>query len=146
MKYQIKVGNKTINGLRACVTYLLHKVSKSHTWRENCPVVVRKGADDKTAFVQFDSGHWYVFNFEAEMVNRIPDEVIEVLVDENETQKRVAILMKNLHLVALMVKHMHSCDWVDGLPIKPFFKDGFSCIQYESGRWWHYDIDNLNWF
>lgn len=37
-------------------------------------------------------------------------------------------------------KHMKSCDeWIDGEPVKSWFdNDGNFCIEYASGRWWHY--------
>lgn len=36
--------------------------------------------------------------------------------------------------------HMQACDeWKDGDPVKTWYdSDGNLCIEYESGRWWHY--------
>lgn len=146
MNPTIKKGNLTLNGLYACCNYVLHELTKDPNWHEDRPEAIYEDSDDKAAYALFESGNWYMLDFQHVTAVKIPDKVIEALIDENETQRKAAILFKNLKLVDLMIQHMHSGTWSDGLPVKPFFKDGFCCIEYESGRWWHYDIDNGTWF
>lgn len=48
-------------------------------------------------------------------------------------------------------KHKHCCEnWREGKPKKVWRdEDGCLCIQYESGKWWHYrqrDDGNLEWW
>lgn len=43
-------------------------------------------------------------------------------------------------------KHSEACEnWTDGAPVKAWYDiDGNFCIEYESGRWWHYS--NGEWW
>lgn len=47
-------------------------------------------------------------------------------------------------------KHMAACEnWRDGAPVDSWIDaDGYYCIRYESGKWWHYSDANgpLEWF
>ena len=146
MRYTITKGNLTLNGLYACSNYLFHELAKDPDWHEGRPEALYEGSDDKTAYAFFGSGNWYMLDFQHVTAIKIPKKVIEVLIDENETQRKAGILLKNLQLIDLMIQHMHSGTWSDGLPVRPFYKDDYCCIEYESGRWWHYDIDNGTWF
>ena len=49
-------------------------------------------------------------------------------------------------LLALMRKQVSLCDWREGEPTRLFTADGFPCVQYESGNWWHYDVERGTWF
>lgn len=49
-------------------------------------------------------------------------------------------------LVALAKQHWASCDWQEGAPTEVFADDGFICIRYASGAWYHYDLDHGTWF
>lgn len=46
----------------------------------------------------------------------------------------------------LVKKHKASCEWKEGKPIKVFHRDGYDCVQYESGNWWHYNTKHGTWF
>lgn len=47
-------------------------------------------------------------------------------------------------------KHMAACEnWRDGAPVDSWIDaDGYYCIRYESGKWWHYSDANgrLEWW
>lgn len=50
-------------------------------------------------------------------------------------------------LLALMRTQVSMCDdWHEGEPIELFQCNGLPCIRYESGQWWHYDIERREWF
>lgn len=47
----------------------------------------------------------------------------------------------------LVAKHKASfSEWKEGEPVKVFKRDGYDCVQYESGSWWHYNIKRGTWF
>lgn len=50
--------------------------------------------------------------------------------------------------VLALVRHQVSLcdDWHEGEPTRFFIADGFPCVQYESGNWWHYDLERGTWF
>jgi len=50
------------------------------------------------------------------------------------------------NLQSVMEKHHRSCDWKEGNAVRYFVRDGFPCVQYESGAWWHYDTVRGTWF
>jgi len=37
-------------------------------------------------------------------------------------------------------------DWQEGEPVEVFMADGFPCVRYESGVWWHYDLRRQCWW
>lgn len=47
-------------------------------------------------------------------------------------------------------EHLHAYnEWTDGEPARVWYDiDGNLCIEYESGRWWHYKetADGLQWW
>lgn len=44
-------------------------------------------------------------------------------------------------------KHMETCEqWKEGKPVKVFLRDGYTCVKYESGAWWHYNLKTQTWF
>ena len=45
----------------------------------------------KQLMLFFESGNWYLLDFQHITAVKIPEKVIEVLVDENETQRKAAI-------------------------------------------------------
>lgn len=49
-------------------------------------------------------------------------------------------------LQALVDQHIGSCDWREGKPVEVFHRDGYPCVRYESGNWWHYDLKHNTWF
>lgn len=49
-------------------------------------------------------------------------------------------------LFALMRQQISFCDWKEGEPIELFTADGFPCVRYESGVWYHYDLKKKEWF
>lgn len=50
------------------------------------------------------------------------------------------------NLQSVMEKHHRSCNWKEGNAVRYFVRDGFPCVQYESGAWWHYDTVRGTWF
>ncbi|SCJ02840.1 Uncharacterised protein [uncultured Ruminococcus sp.] len=36
--------------------------------------------------------------------------------------------------------------WTHGQPKAVFIRDGFPCIRYADGMWWHYDLAKERWF
>ena len=37
-------------------------------------------------------------------------------------------------------------NWTHGRPVAVFIRDGFPCIRYADGMWWHYDLAKERWF
>lgn len=33
-----------------------------------------------------------------------------------------------------------------GEVVRVFHRDGFPCVQYSTGNWWHYDVKKKTWF
>lgn len=50
--------------------------------------------------------------------------------------------------LASLVKLHHNVyrEWREGRLVEVFFKDGFPCVKYESGKWWHYDVKRQCWW
>lgn len=36
--------------------------------------------------------------------------------------------------------------WTHGQTVAVFIRDGFPCIRYADGMWWHYDLAKERWF
>lgn len=49
-------------------------------------------------------------------------------------------------LLSVVNKQKSICDWKEGEPVEIFKRDGFQCVKYESGNWWHYDLKRKTWF
>lgn len=49
-------------------------------------------------------------------------------------------------LVELIARHRKSCQWTQGEPVEVFTDEGFPCIRYAGGNWWHYDTNKGTWF
>lgn len=49
-------------------------------------------------------------------------------------------------LAAVINRQIAACDWREGYPIEVFEDEGFPCVRYESGAWWHYDIAKGEWW
>lgn len=43
-------------------------------------------------------------------------------------------------------RQIASCDWHEGHPIEVFQQDGYTCVRYVSGNWWHYDPEKGTWW
>lgn len=63
-----------------------------------------------------------------------------------ERMKRIDLDTIPKDLLALMREQVGKCDWREGEPIEVFEADGLPCVRYESGNWWHYDIEKQEWF
>lgn len=37
-------------------------------------------------------------------------------------------------------------EWKEGKAVKQYMKDGLPCVEYESGQWWHYDVQSKRWY
>lgn len=50
-------------------------------------------------------------------------------------------------LQRLIRKHHEAVGhWREGKAVSMFYQDGLPCVKYESGSWWHYDVDAGVWF
>lgn len=55
--------------------------------------------------------------------------------------------IKDRELKAIVEKHQGTFgEWREGQPVEVFMSDGFPCVKYESGSWWHYDLQKGKWF
>ena len=64
--------------------------------------------------------------------------------ETNQTIK--ADLAARPELVELIARHRKSCQWTQGEPVEVFTDEGFPCIRYAGGNWWHYDTNKGTWF
>ncbi len=55
-------------------------------------------------------------------------------------------IIKDDQLLQLVQQHQHCCHWTYGKPIAVFQSDGYPCVRYETGAWWHYDLDSETWW
>lgn len=58
----------------------------------------------------------------------------------------ITMIINDKALAALVAKHRRTCDWREGEPVELFSADGLPCVRYESGAWWHYDLQHGSWF
>lgn len=49
-------------------------------------------------------------------------------------------------LQRVIQKQQSVCNWREGNPVRVFLCDGYECVEYESGNWWHYDTKKQTWF
>lgn len=53
-------------------------------------------------------------------------------------------------LWSVIKKHFHAAGgeegWREGNPVRVFLCDGYECVQYQSGNWWHYDTEKGEWW
>jgi hypothetical protein len=53
----------------------------------------------------------------------------------------------NDELRIVVKTHMKSVStWKEGEPVTVFWRDGYPCVRYESGNWWHYNLKRGTWF
>jgi hypothetical protein len=53
----------------------------------------------------------------------------------------------NDELRIVVKTHMESVStWKEGEPVTVFWRDGYPCVRYESGNWWHYNLKRGTWF
>lgn len=62
-------------------------------------------------------------------------------------RKKEKEMLQKDGLQDLMEKHHKAVgEWKEGRAVSAFYQDGFPCVKYESGSWWHYDVDAGTWF
>ena len=49
-------------------------------------------------------------------------------------------------LVRLMKRQNGDRFTLNGYPVAIFSRDGFHCVRYENGGWFHYDLAAGNWW
>lgn len=64
---------------------------------------------------------------------------------EKAKNRNVSDNMMNL-LVDLAYRHVLREKWTHGNPCEVFMRDGFPCIRYADGIWFHYDVVKGKWF
>lgn len=135
--------------------------------KEDAPIFTEGDLDDilpgpnlKTAYAHFESDSWYVLDFadwnayqvfpklSRSFEQKVTPELFEAFAAWIIIQGTMTPSQPNGDgpLTDLMLKHMRTIGWIDGLPTKVFNKRGYPCIQYASGRWWYYDLDSMTWF
>lgn len=65
-------------------------------------------------------------------------------IEDPEERRQIYELASGL--AAVMKKHEDSCDWKEGKAVEVFEDEGVPCVKYESGNWWHYDIERGRWW
>jgi hypothetical protein len=43
-------------------------------------------------------------------------------------------------------KQQSMCDWTHGRIIMFFVDNGYPCVKFKDGEWWHYDLPNQSWW
>lgn len=60
--------------------------------------------------------------------------------------KRGKIRMIDKDLQAVIDKQQRICTWKEGNAVEVFKRDGFPCVRYESGVWYHYNVVEQTWW
>lgn len=74
-------------------------------------------------------------------------QTIEEYKQQREELRHLAKKFSNEHLYQYELKKTDK--WPDGEPVKVWRdSDGYICIEYESGEWWHYEqtSEELRWW
>lgn len=59
----------------------------------------------------------------------------------------MGIEIKDKDLAALVERHKKQWEhWNEGEPVEVFMADGLPCVRFESGNWWHYNVEKGTWF
>lgn len=49
-------------------------------------------------------------------------------------------------LIDTIKKHQAACTWCEGNIIRIGLRDGYLAVTYESGKWFHYDVQKCCWW
>lgn len=61
-------------------------------------------------------------------------------------RKKVGLLIPK-PLQEVIDRHHAQCEtWKDGEPVEIFSSDGYPCVRYVSGNWWHYSVKRGEWW
>lgn len=159
--YKIRKDNLVRVGITALYNEVVSHLEKDAPLFKEGELDTRlPGPNIKTAYAHFTSDSWYILDFadwNAYQVfpkfshafeQKVTPELFEAFAAWIIIQCTMTPSQPNGDgpLTDLMLKHMRTIGWIDGLPTKVFNKRGYPCIQYASGRWWYYDLDSMTWF
>ena len=66
---------------------------------------------------------------------------------KSESMKRKEEVLQEDDLQKVMKKHHDAVgEWKEGRAVSAFYQDGYPCVKYESGNWWHYNTNAGTWF
>ncbi|MFV0616523.1 hypothetical protein ACE418_01255 [Megasphaera sp. WILCCON 0056] len=49
-------------------------------------------------------------------------------------------------LTDVVYKQLANGTWRNGNPETIFIANGYYCVRYQNGMWWHYDLIHKTWF
>ena len=62
-----------------------------------------------------------------------------------EEFKQKQSIMNNLAIMCFSSHKSAFSNWLEGEPVKVWYDNSENlCIEYQSGRWWHYHFNNYN--